>query len=142
VSATPLVIGPTELAALAALRERAAARPVDMRRLIRVIKTRRGKGDHCAQMNAQTVYLPLGFSVTFSIETGHPIGSCRHMSMSSGKPGRVPSPEAVMMVAEPLGFVGGLDACCGVWVETLVPQGRAVNIVQPLSMAAPPATAQ
>jgi hypothetical protein len=92
-------------------------------------------------MNAQSLRLPLDFMVTFSIETGHPVGTCRHMSMSSGKRGRVPSPAAAWMVAEALGFVGELDTCT-VWMETLVPQGKAVNIVQPVSMAATPATAQ
>jgi hypothetical protein len=139
---TPLLIGPAELAALAALRERAAERPVDMPRLMAVIETPEGKARHMAQMTEQSVDLPLGFGVTFSIETGHPIGTCRHMSMSTRAPGRLPTPEAAMMVGHFLGFVGGLDACCGVWVETLEGHGRAVNIVQPLSMAAPPARAQ
>jgi hypothetical protein len=142
VTATPLVIGPAELAALAALRERAAERPVDMPRLMRTIKTRRGKARHMAQATEQSVDLPFGFCVTFSIETGHAIGTCRHMSMSTAAPGRLPSAEAVMVVGRQLGFVGGLEACCGIWVETLLGHGRAVNIVQPLSMAAPPATAQ
>jgi hypothetical protein len=142
VTATPLVIGPAELAALAALRERAAERPVDMLRLMRVIKTRRGKARHKAQMTEQSVDLPFGFAVTFSIETGHPIGTCRHLSMSSGAPGRVPSQEAVIMVGEPLGFIGDLDACCGVWLETLEGHGRALNIVQPVFVAAPPTRAQ
>lgn len=107
-TATPLVIGPAELAALAALRERAASRPVDMPRLMEAIKTTDGKAAHSAQMRLQSVPIPLDFLVTFSIETGHPIGTCRHMSMSTGKRGRVPSPPAVWMVAETLGFVGGL----------------------------------
>lgn len=140
-SPTPLVIGPAELAALAVLRERAAARPVDMPRLVEDIKTTDGKAAHCAQMRLQSVPIPLDFLVTFSIETRHPIGTCRHMSMSTGKRGRVPSPAAVWMVAETLGFVGGLDTCTS-WFETLVPQGKAVNIVQPLSMVAPGKTTQ
>jgi hypothetical protein len=142
VTPTPLVIGPAELAALAALRERAAEHPVDMPRLMRVIKRRRWKAAHMRQMTAQTVHIPICFLVSFSIEAGHPIGTCRHMSMSSAIPGRVPSPEAVWMVAEPLGFVGGLDACCAQWLETLKGHGQAVNIVQPVLMAAPPARAQ
>ena len=139
---TPLLIGPAELAALAALRERAAARPVDMPRLTEDIKTTAGKARHKAQMTAQSVSIPLDFLVTFSIETDHPIGTCRHMSMSTGKTGRVPSPEAAWLVAGTLGFVGSLDDCCGVWVEELAGHGKAINLVQPLSMAAAPARAQ
>lgn len=135
ITQTPLLIGPAELAALAELRERAAARPVDMPRLMEVINTPEGKAAHCAQMRAQSVRIPLNFVVTYSLETGHPIGPCRHMSMSSRKPGRVPSPEAMWLVAQALGFVGGFEECCLTWIETLVPQGRAINIVQPLSMA-------
>ena len=140
--ATPLLIGPAERAALAALRERAAERPVDMRRLMEVIETPEGKAAYMRQMTAQSVRIPLAFMVTFSIETGHPVGTCRHMSMSVGKTGRVPSPEAVIMVAEALGFVGGLEACCGVWIEKLAEHGQAVNLVQPVSMAAASARAQ
>ena len=107
---TPLVIGPAERAALAALRDVAAAHPVDMPRLMEVIETPEGKAAYMRQMNGQSVPLPLHFLVTFSIETGHPCGTCRHMSMSS-RPGRLPTSEAVIMVAEHLGFVGGLGTC-------------------------------
>ena len=140
-TATPLVIGPVELAALAALRERAAEHPVDMPRLVEAIKNPDGKAAHMRQMTRQSVRLPVDFMVTFSIETSHPIGTCRHMSMSSGKPGRLPTSEAVIMVAEALGFVGGLGTCTH-WIEDLEGHGRAVNIVQPLSMAAAPGRAQ
>lgn len=141
-TATPLVIGPAERAGLAALREYAAERAVYMPRLMEAIKTPEGKARHKARMTGQSMDLPFGFAVTFSIETGHPIGTCRHMSMSSGKPGRLPTPEALMMVATHLGFIGGLDACCAIWIETLEGHGRAVNIVQPVSVATAPAMAQ
>jgi hypothetical protein len=142
VTATPLLLGPAELAALAALRERAAERPVDMPRLERTIKTRRGKARHMRQMTEQSVYLPLDFCVTYSIETGHRIGTCRHMSMSVGKAGRLPSSEAIIVVAEVLGFVGSTGTCHH-WIEDLKGHvGRAVNLVQPVSVAAPPARAQ
>lgn len=135
-SATPLLIGPAESASLEALRKLAAARPVDIRRLVEEIKTPEGKAAHKHRMSEQTVLIPLDFAVTFSIETGHPIGTCQHMSMSTGKRGRVPTPEALWMVAEALGFVMGLDTCT-VWLEDLKGHGQAVNLVQPLSIVVP-----
>lgn len=78
-NATALLIGPAESAALMALRELAAARPVDMLRLMDVIKTPQGKGAHKDRMTEQSVFIPLDFMVTFSIETGHPVGTCRHI---------------------------------------------------------------
>jgi hypothetical protein len=69
----------------------------------------------------------------FSIETGHVVGACRHMSMSIVRVGRVPSQEAVWMVAEQLGFSGGLTACTA-WPEKVSDGVTAINVVQPLSV--------
>ena len=132
---TPLLLGPDECAALQELRELAAATPVDMPPLLQRLKTGEGKAAHMRQMNAQSIEIPVGYLVTFSIETGHPAGVCRHMSMSSPVEGRVPIPEAVWMVAEELGFSGSLEACA-VWLEDLQGHGKAVNVVQPLTAAA------
>ena len=131
-SVTPLFIGPAERESLAALRELANRQPVDMITLVKAIKQPAGKAAHKDQMTAQSVPLPVGFLVTFSIESGHPAGTCRHMSMSIGKRGRVPNQHAMWMVAEELGFVGSLKAC-KIWIEDLDGHGQAVNIVQPVS---------
>ncbi|WP_233854146.1 hypothetical protein [Paraburkholderia sp. HD33-4] len=128
---TPLLIGPDQRRQLAALRKRANAHPVDMRGLSDRLKVPANKQAHRAQMTTQSVNLPADFLVTFSIETGHPVGTCRHLSMSVGKAGRVPSPEAVWSVATELGFTGALEHCTQ-WLETLQGHGDAVNIVQPL----------
>jgi hypothetical protein len=129
---TPFLIGPVEIEALHQLREMAAAHPVDMQKLVPQLKNKKGKRRHMDQMNRQSVMIPVEFLVTFSIETGHPAGTCRHMSMSSPAPGRVPLPEAIWMAAEELGFIGGLERCM-VWLEDLT-QGKAVNVVQPLAV--------
>lgn len=134
-SATPLLIGPIEKAQLFRLRQLAARHPVDMTTLKARFDTRDGKRRHMRQMTKQTVYLPANFAVTFSIETGHPIGACRHMSMSVNRPDRVPSPEGLWMVAEELGFIGDLSSCT-VWPEKLQGHGQAINVVQPVTMAA------
>lgn len=134
----PLIIGPNEIAALADLRERAAQHPLDMSTVVEQIKTPEGKRRHMRQMSEQTIDVPLAYVVTFSIERGHPGGTCRHMSMSSDLPGRTPIPEAVWMVAEQLGFVGNLKECA-VWLEELMRgdhKANAVNVVQPINMVA------
>jgi hypothetical protein len=136
--ASALIMGPEQEAALAALRELATRHPVAMPELLRQLKTPRGKRLHMAQMTRQSIWIPTAFLVTFSIETQHPAGTCRHMSVSSDVPGRLPSPEAVWMIAATLGFVGGLNLC-KFWIEELdrgqhTGQTEAVNLVQPLSI--------
>jgi hypothetical protein len=139
-SASPLIVGAAQRAQLRTLRERAAERPVDMRGLAERLTSPDVKRAHMDQMNDQTVDLPTAFMVTFSIEIGHPSGTARHMSMSSVKRGRAPTPEAVWMVAEQLGFVGGLEACT-IWLEDLQrgptkqDRAKAVNVVQLLTAA-------
>jgi hypothetical protein len=133
-SSTPLMLGPDERAALTALRGLASANPVDMRVLPKALRTPEGKAAHMARMTQQCVTIPLDFLVTFSIETGHPMGACRHMSISVGKAGRVPNEHAVWLVAEALGFTGGLDTCMH-WLETLQGHGQAVNVVQSVLIA-------
>lgn len=129
---TPLVIGPAEKAKLAELLEKAAAAPVHMPEVVKLITTPEGKKAHMARMTAQTIKLPVAFLVTFSIETGHPCGTARHMSMSVDREGRLPHPQAIWMVALELGFTGGLEACMH-WLEDLAGHGEAVNVVQPMA---------
>ena len=93
------------------------------------------KAKHMKQMTRQTIQIPMNFLVTFSVETGQPMGVCRHMSMSVDQEGRTPSPEALWMVAEEFGFVGSLQDC-KVWKEDLQGHGIAINIVQPVAMVA------
>jgi hypothetical protein len=118
-----------------ALRElaiKAAAAPVDLNVLTSVIRTSpEGRAKHKAQMEAQTMRLPGSrpYFVTFSIETGHPFGTGRHMSMSVERKGFIPNEFAIWIVAELLGFEGTLRNCHG-WTEDLSDGDRAVNIVQ------------
>lgn len=131
---TPFLLGPAEEAALRGLRELAARSPVEMQSLAARLATPEGKAAHMRQMTAQTIELPFGYMVTFSVESGHPIGAARHMSMSSPAEGRVPRPEAVWIVAELLGFAGSLEQCVS-WPETLEGHGLAINLVQPLAVS-------
>jgi hypothetical protein len=126
---TPLLIATPEREALALLRGLASEHPVDMTGLEERLKDPVFKAAHMAQMTAQTIDIPAAYQVTFSIEHNHPGGTARHMSMSVQKRGRVPNQYAVWMVAEVLGFTGGLEDCV-CWVEDLKGHGKAVNVVQ------------
>lgn len=129
-----LILGAREESLLSNLREIASKHPVLIDVLVKEISQPAVKKKHMRQMARQTIVIPVHYSVTYSIELGHPIGACRHMSMSSGAAGRVPTPQAVNMVAEKLGFVGGAEMCT-VWMEDLErPEGKqqAVNLVQPI----------
>lgn len=124
-----LFIGPLEKASLDALRTLAHARPIDMPELVERQHDPEFRKAHKARMTEQSITLPMSYLVTFSVEEKHPGGTAWHMSMSTRTPGRVPTPEAVWMVAEALGFTGGLSACKH-WVEHLETHGVAVNLVQ------------
>lgn len=126
---TPLMIGPTERAALHELRVRANAHPVDIATLAARLATPEGKSKHRDQMTMQTVKLPVAFLVTFSVEVGHPGGTARHMSISVQRDGRLPNPPAVWMVAQALGFTGELEQCTA-YMETLQGHGEAINVLQ------------
>jgi hypothetical protein len=129
-----LIIFEAEKAALRQLREKAAAQPVNILDVAERLKTDTGRRIHRRAMTAQTIHLPVHYFVTFSIETNHPVGTCRHMSMSSGRQGKAPTPEAVWMVCQELGFVGSIEEC-RVWIEDLSDGEKAINVVQPLSVA-------
>jgi hypothetical protein len=134
-AATPIIIGQAQRDALAALRNKAAAAPIDMPPVLKQLETEAGKAAHFKRMAALTIDIPAAFAVTFSIETNHPGGTMRHMSMSSHRHGRMPIPEGVWMVAEELGFVGGLEAC-RVWKEDIGDGDIAINVVQPVRVTA------
>lgn len=119
-------------AELAALRELAAQHPVDVSTLMERLNTEEGARPHLEQMRRQSLRLPAlprDYFLTFSIETGHPGGTARHMSMSIEGVGRAPSPNTVWLVGEQLGFAGAL-ADCFVWFHKTSDGGKAVNVVQ------------
>lgn len=141
---TPLVFGDEQREALCDLRARAALYPIDIVSLVERLKEPAGKAAHMAQMDNQTVRIPFGFMVTYSVEIQPQAGLCRHMSMSSPAKDRLPSPEAVNMIAEALGFVGGFKMC-KTWIEDLQrgsDRAHAVNLVQPVSVTDPNASSQ
>ncbi len=129
---TPFILDERGVQKLERLRRAAAKSPTDMPAVMKLIATPEGKRAHMKRMSALTVYLPIAYAVTFSIETGHPTGTYRHMSMSVNRVGRTPLPETVWMVAEKLGFEGGISACM-MWLEE-GDYGTAVNLIQPVAV--------
>lgn len=107
--------------------------PLDMQAVAAQLATPEGKAAHLERMTGQSVELPPGFLVTFSIER-HPGGLARHMSMSSPAVGRAPSPQAVWLVCGHLGFIGTLEGCDHIWKEDLLRRGTekatAINVLQ------------
>jgi hypothetical protein len=131
-----LVIGRDERARLTRLRRRASAHPIDISALAATLAWPEGRARHLAAIAAQTVVVPNGYLVTLTIETGHTVGPCRHLAVGIGAPDALPSPAAVWLIAEELGFQGGIGGC-GVWIETKSPRGAVTNIVQPIRAGAP-----
>lgn len=127
----PLIIGQAQKAAIARLREKAAAQPVNVQDALKMQKTPTGRVAHLARMRDLSIPIPTDFLVTFSVETGHPVGTCRHLSVSVGRHGRVPHPAAVLMICEEFGFNGGLESC-QIWREDIGKGDSAVNVIQPL----------
>jgi hypothetical protein len=132
---TPLIIDETVRERIRQLVADAQAHPVDMSRLMTSIQTPSGKARHREQMTRQTIEIPLAFLVTFSIELGHPCcppgETCRHMSMSVGRAGRIPNEHALWLIASEFGFWGSLKQCL-TWPEQLLGHGCAINVVQPM----------
>lgn len=124
-----LLIGPEERAKLNALAMLARSRPVNVITLKERLKNGQEKVRHMTQMTEQSIELPVGYSVTYSVETGHPIGLCHHMSISVDDPEKMPNPHAIWMVAQELGFWGQIQDVDGLWREQLT-QGMAINLVQ------------
>lgn len=125
-----LIIGPEELAQIAELKAVAAANPLDVHGMMGA-----AEGDMEAfrdAMQTETVFLPIGFAVTYTQEiqpNAPPPGICHHISISVDRPDHLPSEAAVEMILEAFGM-GPLEASNGVWVEDISPGERAVNVIQ------------
>ncbi len=115
----PLLIDQAVQGKLKALRSFAEANPLDIKAIAQAMEDKESIAVHRDRMNRQTIKIPgpWAYYVTYSVETGHRIGTCRHMSMSVDREGRVPSPVAAWMVAADLGFHGMICSCEAIWFE-------------------------
>jgi hypothetical protein len=115
------------IAALKALREKAEANPLteqDMRAMMERVQA--GDFEPHQRLRDQTISLPYGYTVTFTVEW-QPIGICRHVSMAS-RPHRMPIPAAMDMMIEHLGFKEGNAR--DTWAEHLSDDRIANNLVE------------
>ena len=84
----------------------------------------------------QTIELPNKFKITLSVEE-QPFGWALHMSMSSPKKDRVPSPEAIKIIMKILGFKCSLEKILKegwVCLEEYAKGRKAINILEPLEL--------
>lgn len=131
-----VILGPSEIEALVALRARAEASPTPL-----AVLTSLGEGEPApGGMNPTfTVKIPTNLTVTFTHEV-QPIGLCRHVSMSVNLNGRVPHPTAVAMVLPFLGFTQSaktLGSLGLVWMEAFGAHTQnAVNVLEPVNFPA------
>jgi hypothetical protein len=72
------------------------------------------------------VAIPIGFRAAISVEE-QPAGMVRHLSVSADRPGRIPHPTAVVMIAEEFGMLPPFDA---LWLEEFDPGHQAVNVLK------------
>jgi hypothetical protein len=71
------------------------------------------------------VLIPVGYRAAVSIEE-QPAGMCIHVSISVDRPGKLPSREAVAMIADAF----GLTRIDSRWLEEFEPGKHAVNVLQ------------
>jgi hypothetical protein len=129
-----LVIGPDQKRAIADLVERAGREPVPfevMKRLAAAHAEGRDTRELRNRNAGLTIDIPFGYAATLTIEEHKPGVLCRHLSVSSARPGRTPNGPAMDMLMEEFGFVNRLGSVPA-FLEDLG-QGRcAVNVIEPL----------
>jgi hypothetical protein len=87
-----------------------------------------------ARPASEAVEIPFGYRAAFSIEE-QPIGLCDHLSVSVDDPARLPSPEAVKLIAEAFGMP--FNELVTLWLEEFEPGHRAVNVITRREAARP-----
>lgn len=96
----PLIIDDTARAEIARVVAHAQAHPLTRRQLADVVELQRAPiGDDPAHV----AMIQFGFRCVFSIED-QPRGRMRHLSVSVPEAGRLPTPAAILMLADAFGF--------------------------------------
>lgn len=126
-----LIISPQGRARIAELKAFAMSTPPQDPRAVMKLAAR-ALGDFRDAQKTMTVYLPVGYAVTYTREIQPEApgdGLCDHISVSIDRRGRMPSPEAVEVILQEFGMrpIGESEA---VWTEDIGPGEKAVNIVQ------------
>ena len=132
-----LVITPALEEGFNRLRLRAVQNPIDMRDFDAM--DAEAIAAHRARLLRQSLVIRAGsdYMVTFSIETGHPVGMCRHVSVSRVRDASqsLPAVQIVWALAQLLGFTGCICECV-CFPEQLENGGQAINVVQVVAVDA------
>jgi hypothetical protein len=139
-----LFIGPDEKQALAAAVARARAKPIPIADVMRGAKGIDQSTDAVTlaerkmapiPRKPEQVELPVGYRVAIACEE-QPAGICLHLSMSTSASGKVPSPQALLMLLQAMDLEG---QPVRTWIEEFEiegkPSGHAVNVVVLLGAA-------
>jgi len=120
--AHPLIIDEQVLGFIKRVSDHAEANRIDFQNMKAIAESiQKPVGDN----DNYVCYLPVGFRVVYSIEE-HPLGWCRHLSVSVDTVGKMPSIPAVEMIMREFGFTGTINDQLNVWVE----KERAINVLQ------------
>lgn len=117
---------------LVSLRIRAEESQFDITQIAAAMQNAQSSLQHREKINTLSLAIPgpYIFFVTYTVEKNHPVGTCRHMSMSLMVRESVPTIAQIWAVALILGFNGDLCSCEKIWFEDLSDGGRAINLVQ------------
>lgn len=121
----PLAIGEKEKKAIKQLIEYARTHPYSREKLQLIVD---GMEQAPGDIKPYSISLPVGFKVVFTIED-QPMGICKHLSVSVDDPKKLPSPEAINMIAEEFGFVGTVENM-EYGTVFLEEESNAINIIQ------------
>ena len=128
-----LVINDENRAAIRKLIERARAKPIPIEVLKAAATPAKFKVDLADRKpgfeQPPSEHIMLGtYRATLSFEQ-QPAGLCAHLSVSSARTDKVPSPIAMQMVAREFGFTGRFPEDCHVWTEEFDPGHYAINML-------------
>jgi hypothetical protein len=121
---------------LKALREYAEAHPIPAERMACLLA---GRPHPAVDWPAHRIELPVGFTVTYAVEelplrSGSGAVWMRHMAIRTARPGRYPTPIALELVGESLGFPP-LEEC----LVRPDPASNAIDVLAPWEDYRPPA---
>jgi len=117
-----LVLGPEEKEILKGLKEYAESHPMSMDDMLDIIN---GDSGAAGDFDEFTRDIPVGYRVVFSVEQQVP-GDIRHISISCEGP--TPSPEAVELILEEMGFE--ISDPTQIFMEDIGEGQIAINVLQ------------
>lgn len=120
-----LILDDSVIDSIISLAKYAEENPVSMDELLDTVnKQAKPVGD----FKEHTLELPFGNRIVYSIED-QPLGKIRHLSMSKGVKGKLPSVEAVRIIMKLLGFKNEIEYDI-IFIEE-IPGGRqAINVME------------